>query len=184
MFDTGKYKTPEGEILDPDSFHGGNGEFLDVAYEIWLEVCKRFTSYGGSETPPTGTQIDCSGYVSWVLYQYGVVTGDDDLVKEFKGWQHTTETLKTVPWDKFGFEVIPVAAGQDVRPILQPGDILDRSVGDGASGHTQIIVEVKNGVVYTYDCGSASHWIGKNGEPYISNFAASDSRPGIIIRKK
>lgn len=184
LFDTGKYKTPEGEILDPDSFHGGNGEFLDVAYEIWLEVCKRFTSYGGSEIPPTGTQIDCSGYVSWVLYQYGVVTGDDDLVKEFKRWQHTTETLKEVPWDKFGFEEIPVAAGQDVTSILQPGDILDRSVGTGASGHTQIIVEVKNHVVYTYDCGSASHWLGKNGEPYISNFASADSRPGIIIRKK
>ena len=83
-----------------------------------------------------------------------------------------------------GFEVIPVAGGQDVRSILQPGDILDRSVGDGANGHTQIVVEVKDGVVYTYDCGSASHWLGKNGEPYISNFAASDSRPGIIIRKK
>lgn len=184
LFDTGKYKTPEGEILDPDSFHGGNGEFLDVAYEIWLEVCQRFTSYGGSTTPPSGTQIDCSGYVSWVLYQYGVVTGDDALVREFQGWQHTTESLKTVPWEQFGFEVIPVAAGQDVTSILQPGDILDRSVGTGASGHTQIIVEVKNHVVYTYDCGSASHWLGKNGEPYISNFASSDSRPGIIIRKK
>ena len=184
LFDTGKYKTPDGEILDPDSFHGGNGEFLDVAYEIWLEVCQRFTSYGGSTTPPSGTQIDCSGYVSWVLYQYGVVTGDDALVREFQGWQHTTESLKTVPWEQFGFEVIPVAAGQDVTSILQPGDILDRSVGTGASGHTQIIVEVKNHVVYTYDCGSASHWLGRNGEPYISSFASTDSRPGIIIRKK
>lgn len=184
LFDTGKYKTPEGEILDPDSFHGGNGEFLNVAYEIWLQICKEFTAYGGSSIPAPGPQIDCSGYVSWVLYQYGVVTGNNDLVQEFQGWQHTTETLKTVDWERLGFEVIPVAAGEDVREILQPGDILDRSVGDGANGHTQIIVEVKDGVVYTYDCGAVSHWQGKNGEPYISNFAASDSRPGIIIRRK
>ena len=185
LFDTGKYKTPNGEVLDPDSFNGmGDGEFLSVAYEVWLEVCQRFTSYGGSTTPPSGTQIDCSGYVSWVLYEYGVATGNNHLVQEFQGWQHTTETLKTVDWERMGFEVIPVAGGQDVRSILQPGDILDRSVGDGANGHTQIVVEVKDGVVYTYDCGSASHWLGKNGEPYISNFAASDSRPGIIIRKK
>lgn len=185
LFDTGKYKTPNGEILDPDAFNGmGDGEFLSVAYEVWLEVCQRFTSYGGSTTPPSGTQIDCSGYVSWVLYEYGVATGNNHLVQEFQGWQHTTETLKTVDWERMGFEVIPVAGGQDVRSILQPGDILDRSVGDGANGHTQIVVEVKDGVVYTYDCGSASHWLGKNGEPYISNFAASDSRPGIIIRKK
>ena len=162
----------------------GDGEFLNVAYEVWLEVCQRFTSYGGSTTPPSGTQIDCSGYVSWVLYEYGVATGNNHLVQEFQGWQHTTETLKTVDWERMGFEVIPVAGGQDVRSILQPGDILDRSVGDGANGHTQIVVEVKDGVVYTYDCGSSSHWLGKNGEPYISNFAASDSRPGIIIRKK
>ncbi len=185
LFDTGKYKTPNGEVLDPDSFNGmGDGEFLNVAYEVWLEVCQRFTSYGGSTTPPSGTQIDCSGYVSWVLYEYGVATGNNHLVQEFQGWQHTTETLKTVDWERMGFEVIPVAGGQDVRSILQPGDILDRSVGDGANGHTQIVVEVKDGVVYTYDCGSSSHWLGKNGEPYISNFAASDSRPGIIIRKK
>ena len=184
LFDTGKYKTPNGEILDPDSFHGGNGEFLNVAYEIWLQVCNEFTVYGGSSIPAPGPQIDCSGYVSWVLYQYGMVTGDNDLVQEFQGWQHTTETLKEVNWEQFGFEVIPVAAGEDVRGILQPGDILDRSLGDGAAGHAQIIVEVKDGVVYTYDCGAVSHWQGKNGEPYISNFAASDSRPGIIIRKK
>lgn len=185
LFDTGKYKTPNGEILDPDSFRGGNGEFLEVAYEVWLEVCERFTSYGGSNTPPTGTQIDCSGYVSWVLYEYGVATGNNDIVQEFQGWQHTTETLKTVDWEKLGFEVIPVAGGQDVRSLLQPGDILDRSVGDGASGHTQIIVEVKDGIVYTYDCGGSNHWLGKNGEPYeYTSFAASDSRPGIIIRKR
>ncbi len=184
LFDKGQYKTPEGEILDPDSFHG-KGEILGVAYEIWKEVCDRFTTYGPTGNIPVvnGTQIDCSGYVSWVLYEYGKATGNDALVQEFQGWQHTTETLKAVDWNKLGFEVIPVAAGQNVTDILQPGDILDRSVGDGARGHTQIIVEVKDGKVYTYDCGSASHWIGKNGEAYISNFAA-DSRPGIIIRKR
>ena len=82
--------------------------------------------------------------------------------------------------------MIPVAAGQDVRGILQPGDILDRSTGTGSSGHTNICVEVtENGTVYAYDCGGASNWLGKNGQPCEkTSFAATNSRPGIIIRKK
>lgn len=188
LFEKGEYKTPEGEVLDPDSFHGGSGEILGVAYEIWKEVCDRFTTYGATGTipvPDSKTQIDCSGYVSWVLHEYGMVTGNDALVQEFQGWQHTTTTLQSVDWAKLGFETIPVAGGQDVRNLLQPGDILVRAVGDGSSGHTQIVVEVKEGSVYVYDCGDESNWLGKNGEALqYSNFAASDSRPGMIIRKK
>lgn len=190
LFDTGEYRTLEGEVLDPDSFTGfGSTEFLGAAEEIWRIVCERYTTYGalGNVPPPDSQQvIDCSGYVSWVLYQYGLNTNNDALVQQFNTWQHTTESLKSVDWERLGFEVIPVAAGQDVRGILQPGDILDRSAGDGPNGHVNICVDVtENGNVLVYDCGSTSHWIGKNGEPSTStNFAASDRRAGIIIRKK
>ena len=190
LFDTGEYKTLNGEILDKDSFSGyGSSELLGVAEEIWKIVCQSYTKYGalGNVPPPNSqTQIDCSGYVSWVLYQYGINTRNDAIAQEFQCWQHTTETLKSVNWESLGFEVIPVAAGQDVRSILQPGDILDRSVGNGGKGHVNICVEVtENGSVLTYDCGGASHWLGKNGAPYESKgFASTDSRPGIIIRKK
>lgn len=187
LFDTGEYKTPEGEILDPDSFHG-KGEILGVAEECWKEVCDKNPVYSmtGCLIPwdSNSGHIDCSAYVSWVLYEYGVVSGNDALAKEFEGGQHSTETLKTVDWDKMGFEVIPVGAGENVVNQLQPGDILDRSVGAGGSGHVQIIVEVKDGVVYTYDAGNRKNWTGRKGKPYISNFAAADSKPGIIIRKR
>lgn len=188
LFDKGEYKTPEGEVLDPDSFNGGmNGEILSVAYECWKKVCEANPVYSqaGCVIPwqANSGHIDCSTYVSWVLYEYGISSGNDDLANEFRGGQHSTETLKTVDWDKLGFEVIPVVAGQNVTDILQPGDILDRTRGDGSGGHVQIIVEVNNGTIYTYDCGATNHWSGRNGEPYVSNFAA-DSRPGIIIRKK
>jgi len=187
LFDTGEYKTPEGEILDPDSFHG-KGEILGVAEECWKEVCSKNPVYSmtGCAIPwdTNSGHIDCSAFVSWVLYEYGVASGNDALANEFRGGQHNTESLKTVDWDKLGFEVIPVGAGENVVNKIQPGDILDRSTGGGASGHVQIVVEVKDGVVYTYDAGDQSHWAGMNGKPYVSSFAASDSRPGIIIRKR
>ncbi len=188
LFETGEYKTPEGEVLYPDSFHGGNGEFLNVAFEIWQEVCERFTTYGATgdiPVPDSSTIIDCSGYVSWVLYEYGVATGNDAIAAEFQGHQKTTETLKDVNWDQLGFDVIEVAVGQDVRGILQPGDILDRSTGNGADGHVQIIVEItEDGQVYAYDCGDAPNWTNNsNAEPIVSNFA-ENGKPGIIIRKR
>lgn len=188
LFDTGEYKTPEGEILDPDSFHGKD-EILGVAYECWKEVCDSNPNYAqtGCAIPwqSSSGHIDCSAYVSWVLYEYGIATGNDALANEFRGGQHNTESLKSVDWAKLGFEVIPVAAGQNVVDILQPGDILDRSVGGGSSGHTNVIVEVKNGTVYAYDCGGVNGWKNNSGNPIDkTGFAASDSRPGIIIRKK
>lgn len=191
LFDTGKYKTPEGEILDPDSFHGGNGEFLDVAYECWKIVCEKNPTYGmvGVNIPWDAPTIDCSSFVSWVLYEYGVATGNDELANKFRGPQHSTVTLKPsgdMDWEKLGFEVIPISAGQDVRSILQPGDILNKDDGGGSSGHVNITVEVKNGRVYTYDCGP-SHWKEvQNAEPYDNTrFAAGNPAwAGYIIRKK
>lgn len=191
LFDTGKYKTPEGEILDPDSFHGGNGEFLDVAYECWKIVCEKNPTYGmvGVNIPWDAPTIDCSSFVSWVLYEYGVATGNDELANKFRGPQHSTVTLKPsgdMDWEKLGFEVIPISAGQDVRSILQPGDILNKDDGGGSSGHVNITVEVKDGRVYTYDCGP-SHWKEvQNAEPYDNTrFAAGNPAwAGYIIRKK
>lgn len=187
LFDSGEYKTPEGEILDPDSFHGINGEFLEVAEECWKQVCEADPNYAmaGVSIPwdkNVGT-IDCSSYVSWVFYEYGMATGNDALVQEFQGGQHSTVTLQDVDWDKMGFEVIPVSAGENVTSILQPGDVLVRGVGDMGSGHTQIIADIKDGQVYVYDCGP-SHWKGANGNPVTSNFASTSSWPGVIIREK
>ena len=189
LFDTGKYKTPNGEVLDPDAFSGiGSGEFLEVAYECWKIVCEKNPDYGmvGVGIPWDAPTIDCSSYVSWVLYEYGVATKNDALVQEFQGGQHSTMTLMTVDWDKMGFETIPVSPGQDVRSILQPGDILNKDSGGGANGHVQIVVEVKDGAVYVYDCGPSRWRDAVNAGPveYTSFAAGSPAWSGIIIRKK
>lgn len=151
------------------------GDFLKVAENVWNKVCSTFTTYGGTTVPPKGKTIDCSAYVSWVLYEYGYT--------EFGGSQTNTEKLYTTNWNqKYGWEEISVAAGENVVSKLQPGDILVRR---GASeGHTQIVVSVEDsGAVYVYDCGDESNWIGKNGKPMnYTKFAAFDSRPGKIIR--
>lgn len=189
LFDTGKYKTPNGEVLDPDAFSGiGSGEFLEVAYECWKIVCEKNPDYDmvGVGIPWDAPTIDCSSYVSWVLYEYGVATKNDALVQEFQGGQHSTMTLMTVDWDKMGFETIPVSPGQDVRSILQPGDILNKDSGGGANGHVQIVVEVKDGAVYVYDCGPSRWRDAVNAGPveYTSFAAGSPAWSGIIIRKK
>ena len=189
LFDTGKYKTPNGEVLDPDAFNGiGSGDFLEVAYECWKIVCEKNPDYGlvGVGIPWDAPTIDCSSYVSWVLYEYGVATKNDALVQEFQGGQHSTTTLMTVDWDKMGFETIPVSPGQDVRSILQPGDILNKDSGGGANGHVQIVVEVKDGAVYVYDCGPSRWRDAVNAGPveYTSFAAGSPAWSGIIIRKK
>ena len=185
LFNNGQYKTPEGEVLDPDSFHG-KGEILGVAYECWKEVCNANPVYNQSGcTIPwdsSSGHSDCSAYVSWVLYEYGIASGNDALANEFRGGQHSSLTIQTVDWNQLGFETIEVAAGQNVIDILQPGDILARN--SGGSGHVNIIVEVKDGKVYAYDCGSENNWRNNPGNAVEKTYFASDSRPGMIIRKK
>ena len=75
---------------------------LSSAKDEWEYVCKNVKSYGGGVNIPltSNEMIDCSSFVSQVLYKYGVETGNQALVSEFRGTQHNTETLKTVDWEK------------------------------------------------------------------------------------
>lgn len=186
LFDQGEYKTPEGEVLDPDSFNSiGSGELLGVAEECWKKVCEANPNYGGAQRIPwDGSQpnIDCSAYISWVLYEYGKATGDDALVKEFEGGQHDTSALLTVNWESLGFEVISISQGQNIMDLLQPGDIIVRR--GGGTHHTNITVEIKNGKVYSYDCGNAGNWRGSGGKAIDRTYFTKVSAPGLIVRKK
>lgn len=157
-----------------------DGEILEVAQKIWQQVAAGDYVYGGSSIPNTGNTVDCSGYVSWVLYELGF----DD----FGGWQHTTGTFISTNWNEtHGWEEISVAAGEDVTNKLQPGDILvrDNGGGVGAAGHMNITVSAENGTVMAYDCGSEKNWKNSGGNPVDKTaFAKTDSRPGKIIRVK
>ncbi len=157
--------------------------FLRVAKEIWTEITNTFGEYtNGNMVPPTTNHIDCSSYVDWVLYKYGY--------EDFKGYQKVTQWfVNTDLHAKYGWEEIPVAAGEDVTSKLKPGDILVRDPGNN-DGHMAIVSEVRSdGTVWGYDCGGTSHWqLNKGGKPYnFSCFAKGDTceykrRPGKIIR--
>ena len=156
--------------------------FLQVAAKIWKQVANGGYSYtlSGVSVPPTNNLIDCSSFVSWVLYEYG-------FKDEFGGGQHNTVVFANTDWtSKMGWQEISVTAGEDVTSKLQPGDILVRDAGGGANGHINIIAEVSDGKVLAYDCGSESNWnnsTAKAGKPIDrTSFAKSDNRAGKIIR--
>lgn len=161
-----------------------DSNFLQVASKVWKEIANNNTKYymGGLSVPPPTGLVDCSTFVSWVLYEYG-------FQEEFGGGQHNTVAFLNTNWnEKFGWEEIPVAAGEDVTSKLQPGDILVRDTGaGGANGHINIIGEItEDGRVLAYDCGAESNWnnaTARAGKPVDrSSFAKSDYRSGKIIR--
>ncbi len=155
---------------------GSNADILEVAEKLWKIVANGNFTYGGTPIPPTDV-IDCSGFVSWILYEYGF---NDEF-----NYQHVTQQFYTTNWnEKFGWEEVPVGAGEDVTSKLQPGDILVRDDGSN-NGHMNITVSVDNGKVMSYDCGDTTGqtWRNSGGNPVDkTRFAASDSRPGKIIR--
>ena len=153
---------------------GASGDFLSVAKTCWLQVCNKFTTYGGTRIPPTGTTIDCSAYVSWVLYEYGY--------SDFKGGQNTAYTFYTTNWkSKYGWEEISVGSGQNPYNKLQSGDIFVR-YGSGTH-HVMIVVEKKDGKIYSYDCGSKNNWINNSsGDPIDRSYFLTYKGSGKIIR--
>ena len=141
-------------------------------------MCNRFNTYGGTSIVPLGTTIDCSSFVSWVLYEYGYPA--------FEGGQTTTQVFYNTNWnEKYGWTEVTVGATENIINKVQPGDLVVRY--NGNVHHITIVVKVENGTVYVYDCGDASNWIGKNGNPtiYTSFITASKENtkaPGKIIR--
>ena len=89
--------------------------------------------------------IDCSAYVSWVLFQYGY--------KDFGGEQHVADRssigVAIMQHQNDGWkEILNATAGQ-----LEPGDIY---LFDGQ--HTGIFVKKDGGSFYGFDCGATEHW--------------------------
>ena len=153
--------TPDYSISHPINSSSG-GRFLEVARQVWLQVCDNFTEYGGlGAIPPEGTtQIDCSGYVSWVLYEYG-------YQKDFKQQRNTKYFYNTNLNKLYGWVEIQVQPGENFTNLLKPGDILVQlknpqlnSEGEWVTpGHMDIIERVENGRIYAYDCGGEEYWL-------------------------
>lgn len=118
--------------IDISSVSGG--DFVQVAKKCHDFVRTHNFTYGGGQRnlPVTDKQstIDCSGYVSWVLYEYGY--------KELS-YQLNTGSLYSFAQRK-GWKIKPGSQAE-------PGDILLNP-----ASHTEIYIG--NGKVY--NCGSTS----------------------------
>ena len=152
-----------------------NTEILEVAQRLWQQIAGGDFTYGGTSIPPTNV-VDCSAYITWILYELGY--------KDEFYYQHNTLNFIETNWnEKFGWEEIPVTAGEDVTSKLQPGDILVRDKGTGGNGgHMNITVSVEGGKVMGYDCGKEDRWRKSQGQPADVSWFANDYRPGKIIR--
>lgn len=166
-------KTIYGEGALETSF--GGGDFLKTAEKIWKKICNGNYSYGGSSIPCLGSTVDCSSYVSWVIYEYGYT--------EFKGGQHCTQNFKNTNWNqKYGWTEINVAGGQNPYDKIQPGDLFVRDPGNN-DGHITLVVKKENGKIYCYDCGNPGNWRNNNdGHALDESYMLTDRRPGKVIR--
>ena len=170
------------------------GSFQDVAKTIWQKIVLgnhdsftySTTSKEATTIPLTGTQCNCSSYVSWVLYEYGLT--------EFKGTQKRTPFFYNNDWEKdYGWTVIKFGKGEDISNLVKSGDIVVRTPinqnGKASNGHVAIIAEANGKKTTAYDCGSTNNVEkGKypNGRPEYwflrSVRDGSSNNPGKIIR--
>lgn len=187
-YSEGVFTSPEGEVLGTGIGTGSGGgigtgnygsEVLEVARNVWREVCSRFTTYGSMHSiPPSANArtIDCSAYITWVLYELGY--------KDFNR-QYDTRSFYSTNWNaKYGWTEISVRSGENPVDILQPGDIFVRYEGKnaGETHHILIVDRIENGRLYAYDCGSVSNWRNSGGNSVDKTYFLTESGPGKIIR--
>jgi hypothetical protein len=181
---TNKNTTNISDMLGSSSSDLKGSTFLQTAQNCWEYIVNSGNyTYGGASVPVSnGTTVDCSSFVSWVLYEY--------RYEDFGGGQHSASQFYNTDWETaYGWQEIDVEEGEDCSSLLQAGDILVRygEVNGKTVHHVQIIKEVEpNGNIVTYDCGASSHWASDNIDGYnSSNYAKAKNNkgaPGKIIR--
>lgn len=177
--------TENDEVVENDKVVK-NGEFAKVAEKCmnWLNTYKDSISYGaGVRVPPykddfgapNSSQMDSSGYVSWVIYEYGKANGIDAL-EQIGRW--STTNFKALcdailagrdyqGLEKY-FEIVATRADMpsgriaEVADKLQAGDIILYTEASGH--HIEILKETGSTKVYT--CGSASGWGNPGAQSY------------------
>ena len=158
------------------------GETLvETATNCWKYIVEHGSeySYAGASIPcDKGRTVDCSAYVSWVLYEYGY--------EDFEGGQVCSEGFLNTNWnEKYGWEEFEVASGQRPTEPLQPGDLLVRH-GEGTH-HITFIVEVEgnNTKTMNFDCGSENNWRcaeAQGGNPVDKSYFLTKIGQGKVIR--
>ena len=195
----------ENEIFEYVETNFAVGGVLGSALELWQRVCARGTNchYPNDPNDPGWywtnaawnaivgngeiTVIDCSGYVSGVLYHYGYNIGRNDT-----GWFATTNESNI---STFGTIIASgTGTGNVAQGIqLQPGDIVVRRRENNTKGHVCIVAKIEDGRIYAYDCGMQSYWVNNtNAEPVpVTNFITTGitssyqyTGPWRVIRPK
>lgn len=127
------------EEIDISQITGYPKTILEKAAECKSYVAKKAFGYGATGNIPitkTGGTVDCSGYVSWVMYEAGYKSS-------FAGHQWTASKFANNP---LGWEVITSF------DAIQPGDIIVMNDNKGNyAGHVQIYA----GGDKHYNCGYA-----------------------------
>ena len=172
-------ETVESVTIGSSTVTGDTAKLIDIAKQEWLKIVHGNFHYSKTHSdtiPLKPNSVDCSSYVSDVLYYFGYT--------DFAGKQHRTKNFMATNWNKkYGWTEIPIAGGEDATSLLKPGDIFVRtnvSNGKVGYGHVTFIVAIENGKVYAYDCGSSSHW--QTESPITLGKFLKDKRPGKIIR--
>ena len=116
------------------------------------ENSKRYYSDFSEFTPETITnnfRIDCSEYVSWVIYEYAKKTGNTSLMNDFKEVKNST-TMFSYFKESPHFELVGSKLTEISVDKLKAGDIFVKK------GHVEIYVSYnKNSTSYPYVCYSA-----------------------------
>lgn len=114
--------------IDVSSIIGG-GDFLEVAKQChdYLRENNYYYVQGShipKPYPGEGTYIDCSAYVSWVLYEYGYT--------ELEGWQQSTRTIIPLA-NRYGWTIKSGSEAQPGDILLNPTTHTEIYIGDGKS---------------------------------------------------
>ena len=159
LFKTGYY-----DRIDKWCSNASGGTVVEKAIECHAYLRENGYTYAqaGVNIPITGSgrTIDCSSYVSWVLYEAGFT--------EFEGYQKTSSVFTSNPW---GWQEVSVSEAQ-------PGDIVTYS------GHVEIIAGDAGDRFRVYNCGgnSSISAAGTSELPESSNSGRTKSSIIKIIR--
>ncbi len=177
-----KYITTQGELRKLFASDGGTlraDNLVDTAKNCWTYVVEHGQeySYGPGAVPCNeGRTIDCSAYVSWLLYEYGY--------EDFKGGQVSSEGFVNTNWNElYGWQEFELGSGENPISYLQPGDIIARH-GEGTH-HVTFVVEVDGGSIKCFDCGNANNWRcaeAQGGNPVDKSYFLTKVGAGKVIR--
>ena len=160
-----KVITIVSEILNPGGGEGSGGEepiITTKSMNTIAKECKKvlrvngFTyqtvSYNYQTNPPSANsstkKIDCSGYVSWVIYEYAKQKGNTTVQNAFKNNKSSSE-IKTYMDNNTSYFSKVGKLSNLTSSDLKAGDIIVKS------GHVEIFGKYDSTVTNKYRCYNA-----------------------------